>query len=470
MTTGSSQRAVMRRGLCLAFALLALTAALAGPAHAVPSARSGETRAVTSLSLTATPDVVDYGGSATLSGHLASEGGAGIAGAALAVTSSTDGVTWSDVAGVTTDANGDFALEVTPVAAHGATMFCVVFAGDAALDPVATQITIGSRAALAAPSVPRSVGCGSRFVAAGLLQPRHPAGTTPVTIACYRLESDVWILRATFVASVDDSGDASLYSATVRLPSTGVWTLAAEHADAAHAPSVSDASARVTVTAGHDAPIWDRDGTTTIPERMASRLNARQIVVVTGSRLGSRTGTLRLYTYRAGDWVRTMEVPARWGERGLTNGATRRAGTLTTPTGIWRLPGFAFGTHVRAPRGTELRWRHITQYSWWSSEHNATYNTWVETSRCVYGEHLADYPQPYEYAISSGYNARPNLCVYGRGSAIFLHVVHRGYSSGCVTVARANMVRLLRQLDPDRRPACAIGTRQTGTKTCIYAY
>lgn len=470
MTTGPAQRAFVRRCLCAAFALLAVTAAPADPARAVTPAADGGSPAATSLALSATPEVVDYGGSAVLSGHLADEGGAGVAGAALVVSSSTDGLTWSDVASVTSDPGGDFALAVTPVAALGTTMFRVVFAGDAVLGPVEAQLTIGSRAALAAPSVPRSVGRGSPFVASGLLQPRHTAGTAPVTIACYRLESETWVLRATVVATVRDRGDASRYSATVRLPSTGVWSLSASHADAGHAPSTSDLSARVTVTAGPDAPIWDRDGTTTIPEKMASRLNAGQLVVVTGSTLGARTGILRLYTYRSGDWVRVMAVRARWGGRGLVNGVTRRAGTRTTPTGIWRLPGYAFGTHVRAPRGTELRWRHITQRSWWSSEHNATYNTWLETSRYVYGEHLADYPVPYEFAVSSGYNARPNPCVYGRGSAIFLHVMHRGYSAGCVMVARADMIRLLRRLDPDRRPACAIGTLRTGTKTCIYAY
>ena len=176
------------------------------------------------------------------------------------------------------------------------------------------------------------------------------------------------------------------------------------------------------MTPGPDRPIWDRDGVTTIPERMKSRLDARQLVVVTGSRLGIRAGRVRVFEYRSGDWVRTMDVSARWGENGLVNGLLRHAGTRTTPTGIWLMPGWAFGTHPRKPSGVELGWRHITQNSWWSSENNATYNTWVETSRYVYGEHLADYPVAYEYGINSGYNARPNPCVYGRGSGIFLHV------------------------------------------------
>ena len=256
----------------------------------------------------------------------------------------------------------------------------------------------------------------------------------------------------------------------MKLPSAGTWRLRAFHEDAGHSATWSDWSAFVTATPGFDAPLWDRDGVTTIPERMASRLDARQLVVITAARLGARTGTLRLYDYEAGDWVRAMAVPVRLGANGLTDGLTRRAGTKTTPTGIWRTARFAFGTRAQAPAGCELRWRRITQRSWWSSEHNDTYNTWVETSRHVFGEHLADYPGPYEFAISSGYDALPNRRVYGRGSGIFLHVIHPGYSQGCIMLARADMVRLLRSLDPGARPACAVGTTRTGTKTCIYAY
>ena len=465
----------LRRCLSVALLLVASLAAVAGPARADGPRSNGArdtTRAMTSLSLLATPEVVDYGGSAALSGHLAS-GGAGIAGAALTVGLSVDGATWAYVGSVTTDANGDFALEVTPVAAYGATAFLVTFAGDAAVDPVEGQIVIGSRAALDAPQVPRTVGRASPFIVSGLLQPRHEAGTTPVTIDCFRLESGVWVLRASVVATVRDevgNADSPRYSVRMRLPSAGTWQLTASHADATHAPSISPPSAHVKVTAGLDAPIWDRDGVTTIPEKMTSRRNARQLIVITGSRLGSRTGKFRVYDYRSGDWIRTMDVSTRWGENGLVNGLTRHAGTRTTPTGIWRLPGYAFGTHLRAPRGAMLNWRHITQRSWWSSEHNDTYNTWVETSRYVYGEHLADYPGPYEFAVSSGYNALPNTRVYGRGSAIFLHVVHPGYSAGCVMLSRANVIRLLRQIIPGRRPACAIGTLRTGTRTCVYAY
>jgi L,D-peptidoglycan transpeptidase YkuD (ErfK/YbiS/YcfS/YnhG family) len=226
----------------------------------------------------------------------------------------------------------------------------------------------------------------------------------------------------------------------------------------------------MTVTAVPDAPIWNRDGVTTIPERMVSRLNARQLIVVTGRALGSRDGTLRLFDYRDGDWVQKLAVRSRFGARGLIDGLVRRAGSRTTPTGIWHLPGFVFGTHPKPPGRVRMAYRRITRHSWWSAERNATYNTWVETARTVYGEHLADVPVQYEFAFSTGYNARPNPCVYGRGTAIFVHVFDPAYTSGCVSVSRAHMILLLRLLDRAKRPACAIGTTQGGTRSCIFAY
>jgi len=338
--------------------------------------------------------------------------------------------------------------------------------GIATADPVE-----GDGAVVSAPAVPATVGRDTRFTVSGVLAPAHAAGPGVVTLFCYRHEAGSWVERVVIAAGATDrDDDASLYRGSVALPSAGTWRVRAFHEDVDHAPAWSDWSVSFTVTDRGDAPVWDRDGVTTIPERMASRLDARQLVVVTGTRLGSRAGRLRVYDYQAGDWVRRVSVPVRLGGNGLTDGLTRRAGTRTTPTGIWRMARFAFGARAQAPRGCELRWRRITRRSWWSSENDDTYNTWVETSSFVAGEHLADYPVAYEFAVSSGYNALPNPRVYGRGSGIFLHVVHPGYSAGCIMLARVEMIRLLRLLDPARRPACVVGTLRTGTRTCITAY
>ena len=315
----------------LGAAALAGAALLASPAEAL-AREAADTRAATSLTLTAAPAVVEYGGSAMVSGDLATAGTV-VAGAALTISSSTDGLNWADVAGATTDVEGHFSLQVTPAAAYGRTVFRVTYAGSGTLQPATAQVNVGSRAALTAPPAPSTVGRGSGFAVSGLLQPRHLAGTAAVTISCYRRESAVWVLRKTVPAGIVDQPDASIYSATISLPLAGKWRLQACHADDAHVASWSAVSTIVAVTARPDAPVWNRDGVTTLPELMASRRASRQLVVVTGARLGSRDGVLRLFDYRDGDWVEALAVTARLGKRGLIDGLRRHAGSLTTPTG-----------------------------------------------------------------------------------------------------------------------------------------
>lgn len=441
--------------------------AIASPASAL---QPDAVPATTSLSLSASPAVVDYGGTATLSGELSCAGGP-VATAALELSSSADGTSWSQLTMLTTDQAGRFAATVTPDESRSTTSYRISFAGDTALAPAEAEVSVVVRVALAVPSVPLSVGLGSGFTASGTLQPLQVAGdAAPVSLACYRLEGGLWVLRETFGAGITSTAGGSGYAALLTLPAPGSWRLRAVAAQSTQLESWSPWSDVVTVGATPDAPIWNRDGVLSLPERMANRSDARQLVVVTGSSLGARTGTLRLYDYSRGDWIEKLSAPARFGFRGLTDGLRRHAGSLTTPTGIWRLPGFVFGTHARPPSGAHMTYRRITSHSWWSAVRGATYNTWVESRKAIDGEHLADYRSDYEFAFSSGYNARPNQSVYGRGTAIFVHVFPHAYTAGCVAVSRATMMRLVRALDPASRPACAVGTTRRGTRTWIRAY
>jgi hypothetical protein len=77
----------------------------AGAAHRFAAAQA------TSLSLSATPALIDYGGSTTLAGQFSTASGP-VAGVTLDLASSTDGTTWSQPAGVTTDASGQFSTQV----------------------------------------------------------------------------------------------------------------------------------------------------------------------------------------------------------------------------------------------------------------------------------------------------------------------------------------------------------------------
>jgi len=215
----------------------------------------------------------------------------------------------------------------------------------------------------------------------------------------------------------------------------------------------------------------------TLPEQMHSLLGgSTQVIAITGARIGSRSGTMRIFNKNAGRWVQVFSAPANFGANGLVDGAKRKQGNLQTPTGIWQIGGFLFGQHRSAPSGTKMRYRAITSRSWWSCQRDSTYNTWVESGSRVSGEHLADATVQYEYAFDTGYNSPPNQRVIGRGTAIFIHCAEPAgnslgkYTHGCIALSRADMRRVFATLDPARHPTCAIGTLAMGTPTSIWSY
>jgi len=238
----------------------------------------------------------------------------------------------------------------------------------------------------------------------------------------------------------------------------------------------STASSSAATAPTHPVPAPKGAGRAAPPLSMAGVLpGSRQVIVATGATLGATGGTLRVYNLGSHGWKRALSAKCRFGTHGLVDGMSRKQGTRTTPTGIWWPGTFAWGWHATPPSGTLLPWRQTTDSTWWSDESGPTYNTWVDSTQHVSGEHLIDAKVQYEYALSTGYNAKPNTVVEGRGTAIFLHVFdppdyNGGLSAGCVTLSRSDMIRVLRAIDPARKPCFAIGTEATGTPSAITSY
>jgi L,D-peptidoglycan transpeptidase YkuD (ErfK/YbiS/YcfS/YnhG family) len=208
-----------------------------------------------------------------------------------------------------------------------------------------------------------------------------------------------------------------------------------------------------------------------LPDRLHTLGAARQVVIVTSSSASDRDGTLELYDKGSdGTWRRVLSSPTRMGRKAMVAGTARHQGSSTTPTGSWIMPSWGFGWAGSAPSGSRLGWKQIKSTSYWSAEPGSSYNTWVTSSSSVAGERLRSAGPPYEFAIDSGYNAPPNTRVYGRGTAIFIHVMHPGYTAGCISLPRAKMIELLTKLDPGRHPRCVVGTTDRGTSTSLWAY
>ncbi|MGR4884328.1 L,D-transpeptidase [Streptomyces sp. LARHCF249] len=200
-----------------------------------------------------------------------------------------------------------------------------------------------------------------------------------------------------------------------------------------------------------------------LPALLADTGGGTQLITAVAPAPGSTTGRLTWWDRRAGRWYEAGSATARFGAKGLTEGATRTQGTNTTPTGLYDLP-YAFGIR-RAPAGTEYDYRPVSGDSWWCQDNaSAAYNRWVEPlpADCAPGEaeRLVTYETQYAHALVIGFNyAEP---VRGRGAGIFLHVNGRGATAGCVSVPERAMRAILRWADPRRRPHIAIGT-ESGT-------
>ncbi|MDN0196118.1 L,D-transpeptidase family protein [Streptomyces sp. S.PNR 29] len=206
-----------------------------------------------------------------------------------------------------------------------------------------------------------------------------------------------------------------------------------------------------------------------LPARMAGTGGGTQLITAVAPRTASTSGTVTWWDLRRGRWVKAGSAPAFFGAGGLVEGASRRQGTGTTPTGLYDLP-YAFGISA-APGGTAYKYRRVRATSWWCQDNDSRrYNRWTEPRaadcRAAEAEHLISYGTRYAHAMVIGFNyERP---VRGRGAGIFLHVRGRGPTSGCVSVPLDAMRRILRWADPGARPHVAIGTASGATAITRY--
>jgi L,D-peptidoglycan transpeptidase YkuD (ErfK/YbiS/YcfS/YnhG family) len=215
-----------------------------------------------------------------------------------------------------------------------------------------------------------------------------------------------------------------------------------------------------------------------LPERLSHVGDARQVVVVTTP--GWESSYARLQTWskkRDGTWVRNLDpIPARVGWSGVRRAENRRQNTGKTPAGTFALPR-AFG--IANPRGVQLRYRHVDRNDWWPYDPNdpKTYNVLQPHRgqharwRTDWAERLKSYHKQYRYAVVLDYNLPSDIrwrngqriarspADTSAGGGIFLHVNGQGATAGCVSIARARMLRVLRWLDPDKNPVIVIGPR-----------
>ena len=219
------------------------------------------------------------------------------------------------------------------------------------------------------------------------------------------------------------------------------------------AAAVAVLVAGAAVAAGTPAPPVPR-----LPMGLATVDGSRQVIVVTAPSAHATVATLRAFALTNGTWHLAFHpIGARVGRRGWTAAARRREGDGTTPEGIFTIGTTLYGT--RPSPGTALRYHRLVPGDYWDENPRtgAAYNTFRHSANtnCVrnpFGgatECLWREAPAYDYLAVIDFNT-PATGPYGSG--IFLHVGLAAATSGCVSVAQVELVRMLRWLRPAAAP------------------
>ncbi|CAL9642950.1 L,D-transpeptidase family protein [Streptomyces sp. NPDC057362] len=260
-------------------------------------------------------------------------------------------------------------------------------------------------------------------------------------------------------ASASASPSASATPSDSASPTTGATASAAGEAgtagDGDTAGGSRSDSGTGTSTQPNPAPVADAPDFP-VPVEVG---NATQVITVEAR--GSYATVTAWAKGSAGWKARFSTASGRVGSNGVTNGATRRQGTWTTPTGTYTITE-GFGVEAS---GTSMPYHVVTDDDWWvedpeskfyNSMHSAQGADFPLTESGDRGsEHLIDYPTQYAEALVINFNRWP--ATPGRGAGIFLHVNGSGATAGCVSVPRATMDRFMNWIEPSAHPRIAIG-------------
>jgi L,D-peptidoglycan transpeptidase YkuD (ErfK/YbiS/YcfS/YnhG family) len=143
-------------------------------------------------------------------------------------------------------------------------------------------------------------------------------------------------------------------------------------------------------------------------------------------------------------------IPVALGRGGIR--ANKREGDGGTPKGTFR-PRQLWWRADRHPRpSTFLPVRAIgPEDAWCEDPSDRRYNQPVRLDQNKAGDRLRRDDHLYDFIVEIDHNTRPRVA--GRGSAVFLHLARTNFSptSGCVSMTRSAMLRLLARLGPETK-------------------
>jgi L,D-peptidoglycan transpeptidase YkuD (ErfK/YbiS/YcfS/YnhG family) len=186
----------------------------------------------------------------------------------------------------------------------------------------------------------------------------------------------------------------------------------------------------------------------------------RQVVVVHSAGYAATTATVETFQKVDGGWRPALRaMTGRIGMRGFTDHKVE--GDLATPTGVYAIGATMYG--IAADPGVRYRYHRLVAGDYW--DENAAspgYNSFVHGPDPGAGSEALWRTAPqYTYLAVINYNIPAVVAKPPRGSGIFLHKIHPGYATaGCVALPGADLVSVLRWLDPAAAPRVVMAPRQ----------
>lgn len=182
--------------------------------------------------------------------------------------------------------------------------------------------------------------------------------------------------------------------------------------------------------------------------KMKTLGTSKQLILVTAGNESTRNVTIDTFEKTGTTWKKLHTYSGVIGKNGMIG--TKHEGDYESPEGKYTITN-AFGRYANP--GTKLPYRKITADDVWVDDSDSSlYNTWQSASKNNGRWDSAEKMNIplYDYGFVINYNTAR---VPGKGSAIFFHIAgSTGYTAGCTATSKANVVSILKWLDPVKKP------------------
>ncbi len=194
-----------------------------------------------------------------------------------------------------------------------------------------------------------------------------------------------------------------------------------------------------------------------------SQLNeAQQLIVAIADDWDSQSGSIHLFEKSNSGWIKHRFVfPVSFGKNGLAWGKglhpeqkgdrMKQEGDQRSPAGIFDIESRVYGINPESPEGVRLPYYPLTEWTRCVDDPaSRSYNKILEEDSAkdwISAERLKAVDPDYQYILVVHHNPARTP---GEGSCIFLHV-NNVPTVGCTSMDEADMLHLLRWLDPKKR-------------------